>query len=50
MGVALGLSQMERRPDMYISTLADFVKALGGQLEITAKFADGAVKITGLAE
>jgi len=44
------ISQMERRTDMYISTLADFVKALGGELEITAKFADGAVRITGLAE
>ncbi len=44
------ISQIERRTDMYISTLADFVKALGGELEITAKFADGAVKITGLAE
>lgn len=44
------ISQMERRTDMYISTLADFVKALGGELEITARFADGAVKITGLGD
>jgi hypothetical protein len=43
------ISQMERRSDMYLSTLADFIKALGGDLEIRANFPDGTVKITGLA-
>jgi transcriptional regulator with XRE-family HTH domain len=32
------VSQMERRPDMYLSTLRQYVEALGGELEITARF------------
>jgi hypothetical protein len=31
---------------MYASTLHDFVKARGGELEITAKFPEGTVEIT----
>ena len=44
------ISQMERRSDMYISTLADFIKALGGELEIRANFPEGTVRISGLTE
>ena len=44
------ISQMERRSDMYVRTLADFIKALGGELEIRANFADGNVRITGLGD
>lgn len=44
-----GISQLERRTDMYVSTLADFIKALGGELEIRANFPDGSVRLTGLA-
>lgn len=43
------VSQIERRTDMYISTLADFIRAMGGELEIRANFADGSVRISGLA-
>lgn len=39
------VSKMERRTDMYISTLREFVVAMGGELEITARFPDGAVRI-----
>jgi transcriptional regulator with XRE-family HTH domain len=39
------VSKMERRTDMYISTLRDFVIAMGGELEITARFPDGAIRI-----
>jgi hypothetical protein len=39
------VSKMERRTDMYISTLQDFVRAMGGELKITAKFPDGTVEI-----
>ena len=35
---------------MYVRTLADFIKAMGGELEIRANFADGSVRITGLAD
>jgi len=39
------VSKMERRADMYISTLRNFIAAMGGELEITARFPDGAVKV-----
>jgi transcriptional regulator with XRE-family HTH domain len=35
------ISRLERRSDMHISTLREFVKALGGQLELIASFPDG---------
>ncbi len=44
------ISKMERRADMYVSTLQDFVKAMGGRLEIRAVFPDGAVRITQFSE
>jgi DNA-binding XRE family transcriptional regulator len=40
------VSKMERRADMYVSTLQDFVKAMGGELKITARFPEGTVEIT----
>ena len=40
------VSKLERRADMYVSTLHDFVKAMGGELKITAKFPEGTVEIT----
>lgn len=40
------VSKMERRKDMYVSTLADFIKAMGGELEIRAVLSDGEVKIS----
>ncbi len=33
-----GVSRLERRADMLISTLRDYVRALGGELHIVAKF------------
>lgn len=45
------ISKMERRTDMYVSTLQDFVKAMGGRLEIRAVFPDGgAVQISQFSE
>jgi hypothetical protein len=40
------VSKLERRADMYVSTLRHFIEAMGGQLEIRAVFPDGAVRIT----
>ena len=37
------VSKIERRADMYVSTLASYVRAMGGTLEVRAAFADGAV-------
>ena len=39
-------SKMEHRTDMYISTLRDYIRAMGGDLEIVANFPDGSVKIS----
>jgi hypothetical protein len=39
------VSKLERRADMYISTLGEFIKAMGGKLEIRAVFPDGVVRI-----
>ncbi len=39
------LSKLERQTDMQISTLRKIVKALGGELEVLAKFPKGTVKI-----
>ena len=39
------VSKMERRTDMYISTLRNYIQAMGGELEIIATFPDGQVKI-----
>ena len=36
--------------DVYVSTLADFVKAMGGRLEIRAIFPDGVVSISQFQE
>jgi hypothetical protein len=33
-----GVSRLERRADMLISTLRDYVRALGGELHIVAEF------------
>ena len=40
------VSKLERRADMYVSTLQDFVKAMGGELRIIAKFPEGTVEIS----
>ena len=37
------ISKIERRTDMYVSTLASYIKAMGGQLEVIAAFPGGEV-------
>ncbi len=39
------VSKLERRTDMYISTLRSYLKAMGGDLEIVAHFPDGEIRI-----
>ena len=39
------ISRLERRTDMHVSTLREFVKALGGRLELIASFPDGSYHI-----
>jgi DNA-binding XRE family transcriptional regulator len=39
------ISKLERRTDMYVSTLRNIIVAMGGKLEIRAVFPEGQVKI-----
>jgi transcriptional regulator with XRE-family HTH domain len=40
------LSKLEKQSDMQISTLRKIIKALGGDLEVIARFPKGAVKMS----
>jgi len=44
------ISRIERRKDMYISTLRSFIEAMGGQLDIVARFPQGDVHINQFEE
>jgi transcriptional regulator with XRE-family HTH domain len=44
------VAKLEKRADMYVSNLRRYVEALGGSLEITARFPEGAVKITNFGD
>ena len=44
------VSRLGGRADMLISTLRDYVTALGGELDIVARFDEGTFKIAGLEE
>jgi predicted XRE-type DNA-binding protein len=51
LGVNQGeVSKIEHRTDLYLSTLAGYVEALGGELEIRAVFADREIRITQFGE
>jgi len=39
------VAKLEKKADMYISTLRRFVEAMGGELEIRAHFPEGDVRI-----
>jgi len=39
------IAKMEKRTDMYISTLRSHIEAMGGKLEVLASFPEGTVKI-----
>ena len=39
------VSKLERRTDMYISTLRSYVEAMGGRLDIIARFNEVSVRI-----
>lgn len=44
------VSRLERRTDMYISTLRSYIEAMGGELDIVARFPDGEVHINQFEE
>lgn len=44
------VAKMEKRTDMYLSTLRNHIRAMGGELDIIARFPDGEVRIQNFAE
>ena len=44
------VSKLERRTDMYIQTLRNYVEAMGGKLEVVARFPGGKVEINQFKE
>jgi transcriptional regulator with XRE-family HTH domain len=44
------VAKLEKRADMYVSNLRRYIEALGGSLEITARFPEGTVNITNFSE
>jgi DNA-binding XRE family transcriptional regulator len=43
------IAKMEKRADMYVGNLRRFIEAMGGELDIVARFPDGDVKISNFA-
>lgn len=44
------VAKMEKRTDMYVGNLRRFVEAMGGELDVVARFPEGSVKISNFAE
>lgn len=44
------IAKIEKRTDMYLSTLRSHIEAMGGELEVVARFPDGSVKISNFSE
>ena len=44
------IAKMEKRTDMYLSTLRSHIEAMGGELDVVARFPDGALKISNFSE
>ncbi len=40
------VAKIEKRSDVYLSTLRSHVEAMGGELEIIARFPEGVIKIS----
>lgn len=44
------IAKIEKRTDMYLSTLRSHIEAMGGELEVIARFPDGSVKISNFTD
>ncbi|MFN3579912.1 MAG: XRE family transcriptional regulator [Pseudomonas sp.] len=44
------IAKMERRTDMYLSTLRSHIEAMGGHLDLVARFPEGDVKISNFSD
>ena len=40
------IAKLEKRADLYVSSLRSYIEAVGGKLKIVAEFPDGEVTIT----
>jgi DNA-binding XRE family transcriptional regulator len=45
-----GISRIEHRSDLLISTLQSYVEAMGGSLKLVVQFPDGVATLSGLGE
>ena len=43
------IAKIEKRTDMYLSTLRSHIEAMGGELDVVARFPAGSVKISNLS-
>ena len=43
------IAKLEKRADLYVSSLRSYIEAVGGKLKIVAEFPDGEVTITNFA-
>ena len=44
------IAKIERCTDMYLSTLRSHIEAMGGELDVVARFPDGSVKISNFSD
>jgi DNA-binding XRE family transcriptional regulator len=44
------VAKLEKRTDMYLSTLRSHIRAMGGELDIIARFPDGEVRIKSFSD
>ena len=44
------IAKLEKRTDMYISTLRSHIEAMGGELDVIARFPDGDIRISNFSQ
>lgn len=44
------IAKIEKRTDMYLSTLRSHIQGMGGELEIVVRFPEGSVKIQNFSD
>lgn len=44
------IAKIEKRTDMYISTLCSHIEAMGGKLEVVARLPDGNIRISNFSD
>lgn len=44
------IAKIEKRTDMYLSTLRSHIEAMGGELDVIARFPDGSIKISNFTD